>query len=388
MDAAPLPCRAQHPGDGRLDAFVGIGDDELDAAQAATGQLAQELRPDRLGLRGANLHAQHLAPAVRIDADSDDDGDRDDPPTAADLQVSGVDPQVWPIALNRPLEEGLHLAVDLLAQPRDLALGDAAHPHGLDQVVDRAGRDGLDVGLLDDGGQRLLGHAARFEETWGVGAFPELRDAQFDGAGARLPVPVAVAIALGEPQRILLAIGAPVAAPTSSSISRSATKPIISRKRSESGVFSTSARRFIMSSVIDGSFESGWCQQPDLTGELSMTTAKPLARYSAIKGALANGFTTAELHHLWGHDPLARLNEHRRLAAAFRNCVNFDFAKSKTAFGGSSSPSSSIGGARLLCEQSKPSVTPSAKSSARHFNRMQELLHRGRLMRQPNFISL
>ncbi|MER8421760.1 hypothetical protein NKJ46_27565 [Mesorhizobium sp. M0166] len=35
-----------------------------------------------------------------------------------------------------------------------------------------------------------------------------------------------------------------------------------------------------------------------------MTTAKPLARYSAIKGALANGFATAELHHLWGHDPL------------------------------------------------------------------------------------
>ncbi|MES0039741.1 hypothetical protein NKJ74_31785 [Mesorhizobium sp. M0046] len=49
-----------------------------------------------------------------------------------------------------------------------------------------------------------------------------------------------------------------------------------------------------MSSVIDGSFESGWCQQPDLTGELSMTTAKPLARYSAI----ASGFATAELHHL------------------------------------------------------------------------------------------
>ncbi|MGX8011387.1 hypothetical protein ACVDG8_021690 [Mesorhizobium sp. ORM8.1] len=29
---------------------------------------------------------------------------------------------------------------------------------------------------------------------------------------------------------------------------------------------------------------------------------KPLARYSATNGALASGFTTAELHHLWGHD--------------------------------------------------------------------------------------
>ncbi|RUW86737.1 hypothetical protein EOA13_25930 [Mesorhizobium sp. M7A.F.Ca.US.011.01.1.1] len=59
-----------------------------------------------------------------------------------------------------------------------------------------------------------------------------------------------------------------------------------------------------MSSVIDGSFESGWCQQPDLTGEPSMTTAKPLARYSAIESALASGFATAELHHLWGRDPI------------------------------------------------------------------------------------
>ncbi|ESY44940.1 hypothetical protein X745_31785 [Mesorhizobium sp. LNJC374B00] len=80
VDAAPLPCRAQHLGGGRLDAFMGIGDDELDAAQATAGQLAQELRPDRLGLRRADLHAQHLASAVRIDADSDDNGDRDDRP--------------------------------------------------------------------------------------------------------------------------------------------------------------------------------------------------------------------------------------------------------------------------------------------------------------------
>ena len=54
---------------------MGIGDDELDATQAATGQLAQELRPDRLGLGGADLHAQNLAAAVGVDADGNDDGD-------------------------------------------------------------------------------------------------------------------------------------------------------------------------------------------------------------------------------------------------------------------------------------------------------------------------
>ena len=91
--------------------------DELDAAVAAAGELAQELGPDRLGLGSADLHAQNLAPAVGIDADRDDDRDGDDAATAADLQVGGVDPEVGPVTLDGPLEERLHPAVDLLAQP-------------------------------------------------------------------------------------------------------------------------------------------------------------------------------------------------------------------------------------------------------------------------------
>jgi len=33
-----------------------------------------------------------------------------------------------------------------------------------------------------------------------------------------------------------------------------------------------------------------------------MTTDLPLARYSAVNGALASSFVIAELHHLTGHD--------------------------------------------------------------------------------------
>ncbi|TPM26891.1 hypothetical protein [Mesorhizobium sp. B2-3-5] len=36
-----------------------------------------------------------------------------------------------------------------------------------------------------------------------------------------------------------------------------------------------------------------------------MTTAAPLARYGAVEGALASGFATAELHHVWGRDRTA-----------------------------------------------------------------------------------
>ncbi|TPJ57881.1 hypothetical protein FJ443_27780, partial [Mesorhizobium sp. B2-6-1] len=31
-------------------------------------------------------------------------------------------------------------------------------------------------------------------------------------------------------------------------------------------------------------------------------------RYGATNGALASGFVTAELHHLWGHDRRSRFN--------------------------------------------------------------------------------
>jgi hypothetical protein len=33
-----------------------------------------------------------------------------------------------------------------------------------------------------------------------------------------------------------------------------------------------------------------------------MTTETPLARYSAVNGALTSGFVTAQLHHPMGHD--------------------------------------------------------------------------------------
>jgi hypothetical protein len=108
-----------------------------------------------------------------------------------------------PLVRRRPCRNPL---VDLLAQPRHLAPGDPAHAHGLDQLVDRAGRDALDVGFLDHRRQRLLRHPPRLQEPWKVTAAAQLRDAQLDGPSPRLPVPLAVAVALRQPLGALLAI--------------------------------------------------------------------------------------------------------------------------------------------------------------------------------------
>src|SRR5579883_3260918 len=121
VDAAALPGGSEDPGDGRLDALMSVGDDQLHAAQAPPGELTQEGRPEGLGLGWADIHAKNLTPAIAIGADRDDHGDRDDAAVLPDLHIGGVDPQIWPIALDRPVEEGLHPLVDLLAQSADLA---------------------------------------------------------------------------------------------------------------------------------------------------------------------------------------------------------------------------------------------------------------------------
>src|SRR5438874_10401190 len=89
--------------------------------------------------------------------DRDDHRDRDDVAVAARLHIGRIQPDIGPLAFERTVEEGRDLAVDLAAQPRYLALGDAGHAHRTDQLVDRAGRHALDIGLLDHRGQRLLG---------------------------------------------------------------------------------------------------------------------------------------------------------------------------------------------------------------------------------------
>ncbi len=140
MHAAALPSGMEDLGDRGLQPFMGVRDHQLDAAQAAAGELAQELGPEGLGLRGADVQPEHLAPAVTVDADRDDGRDRDDAAGFAHLQIGGVQPDIGPVALERPVEERLHLVVQLGAQPGHLALRDPGHAHGLHEIIDRAGR--------------------------------------------------------------------------------------------------------------------------------------------------------------------------------------------------------------------------------------------------------
>src|SRR5919198_1279142 len=68
VHAAALPGAAKQPGDRGLEPLVGVGDDELHAGEPASDQRLEELAPERLGLRLADVEAGDLPPARLVHA--------------------------------------------------------------------------------------------------------------------------------------------------------------------------------------------------------------------------------------------------------------------------------------------------------------------------------
>jgi hypothetical protein len=74
----------------------------------------------------------------------------------AHLQVLGIEPQIGMGAFERALPEHADLLIERPAQRRDAVLGHAGDAQLLDQAVDLARGDAVDVGLEHDGDDRLL----------------------------------------------------------------------------------------------------------------------------------------------------------------------------------------------------------------------------------------
>jgi len=126
VDPAALVGGPEHGlADGLDQPQVVVADDEPDPGQTAFAQVTQELGPERLGLAVADHHTQYLPAAVLGDPGGDHHGAGHDLVLDPGLAVGRVQIDVreadvvqWPDA-----ERG-QLAVQVLADPRDLALGD------------------------------------------------------------------------------------------------------------------------------------------------------------------------------------------------------------------------------------------------------------------------
>ena len=232
VDGAALPGAAEHLADRLLQPGMRVRDDELDAAQAALDQAAQEAAPERLGLGLADVEADHLPVAGLVHGIGEHQRLADDAPAVADLLDLRIQPQIRVAALQRPAAERLDLLVEAGADPGDLALGNP-QPERLDDLVDLPRRDAGDIGLLHHRDERLLGTAARLEEAREVAAATDLRDRELDLARPGRPRPGPVAVAVGQPLlRRPLAVAGADESDTSASINCCTTQVSDSRKKS------------------------------------------------------------------------------------------------------------------------------------------------------------
>ena len=157
---------------------MGVGDAQLDPVQPTSPQPAEELAPERLGLGRAHIQPDHLPAARFVHRVGDHQRLVAHPTALADPLDLGVHPQVGVGPLQGPLPEDADLLVQAAAQPGDLVLTQLVQARLLHQPVDLAGGDPVDIGLLDDGDQGLLGAAARLQKRREVAARAELGDGQ------------------------------------------------------------------------------------------------------------------------------------------------------------------------------------------------------------------
>jgi hypothetical protein len=178
---------------------VGIGGDQSDTTQAAADELAEKGPPELQVLGRADIDPHHFTFAGGLDSSCDEDRHRDHATVFAHLLEGGVEHQVGVLGVQSAGPEGGHLAVELLAVPADLVLGDALQAERFGQAVDRPSRDAVDVGLLDHCQQRPLMPTPGLQQAREVGALAELGDLKVDGADPGVPLPLPVAVAVGQP---------------------------------------------------------------------------------------------------------------------------------------------------------------------------------------------
>ena len=166
-------------GDGVLQPLVGIGGHQFHPAEAPSGQRPQEGQPERAVLAGAHVHTQNLTLPVGIDPRRHHHADVHDATALPNLLGQAVQPHVGVgTTVQGPTQETLHHFVQLLADARHLAAGDAVATQGLDQIVHPPSGHAFYIGLLDDGQQGFLAAPPWFQQAGEVAAFPQLGNVQ------------------------------------------------------------------------------------------------------------------------------------------------------------------------------------------------------------------
>src|SRR6185295_17908725 len=95
-----------------------------------------------------------------------------------DFDECGVELAVRVAAIESARPKSVHFRVQRLAHPADLALGDPGHAERLDQVIDAACADTVDVRLLNHRDQRPFSAPPRLEQRRVVATIADSRHTQ------------------------------------------------------------------------------------------------------------------------------------------------------------------------------------------------------------------
>ena len=155
-----------------------VGDDELDAMEAAPAQLDEEILPRRAAFAVGHLDGQDLTAPVPIDPDGDQHGLAHHHAALAHLLVAGVEDEVGEGFGERALGKGVEAFVQALVNGGDGGGREGVAAQLLGDRLDLAGRDALHVHLRQRRHERLLGALIALEELGREPAVPVLRHAQ------------------------------------------------------------------------------------------------------------------------------------------------------------------------------------------------------------------
>jgi hypothetical protein len=118
VHTAALPWRTDHLRDRLQQPLMRIRDHHPDPGQATAQQVAQELRPESLGLGRTDCHAQRLAATRGIDADCNDDRLIRHRTSLPGLHVRGIQPDVRPLSVDLAAQKGRHPVIEFGTQLR------------------------------------------------------------------------------------------------------------------------------------------------------------------------------------------------------------------------------------------------------------------------------
>src|SRR5271165_2154675 len=215
-----------------------VGDDELDAVEAAPAQSDKEVLPGGAAFPAGHFDGQDLAAPIPVYSDGDQHGLAHDYAALAHLLIPGVEDEVGERLGKGALGEGVKVFVQALVDGRNGGGREGVAAQLLGDRLDLAGRDALHVHLGQRRHQRLLGALVALEELGREPAVPILRHAQLELAHPCDERTSVVAGTVAEPGGRAFALPGPESVISASSISCITARTI---SRSPSGLCAKSS---------------------------------------------------------------------------------------------------------------------------------------------------